>query len=93
MLVAFPSWGGVLSVRFRAYMHDLVSVRESDVGAASSYFYIFVVECYTVVAFSFLNSFLKSIDLKHFCSFGEALFLLVAFSFPNYQIPFKRALI
>ena len=69
-------------------MHDLVSVRESDVGAASSYFYIFVVECYTVVAFSFLNSFLKSID-----SFGEALFLLVAFSFPNYQIPFKRALI
>ena len=73
-------------------MHDLVSVRESDVGAASSYFYIFVVECYTVSFF--LSKFLlKSIDLKHFCSFGEALFLLVAFSFPNYQIPFKRALI
>ena len=50
----------VLSVRFRAYMHDVVSVRERDVGEASSFFYIFVVECFTVVAISFPNSVSKA---------------------------------
>ena len=42
-----------------------------------------IVECYTVVAFSFPNSIQKSIDLKRFCAFGAFVFFLVAFSFPN----------
>ena len=44
-----------------------------------------------LVAFSFPNSFQKSIGLKRFGSFCESLFLLVAFSFPFTRIDLKRS--